>query len=495
MDDPLPPFFYPAQNQRERRWHARLKKEGRIRSIGPRLHTSLPDAAVAGALRGSWSRVVSTLYPGALVSHRTALEYVPSPEGVIFLTAATRRTVIYPGLTLEFVVGPPPLDDDRPFLVTLRASSRSRAFLENLSIDPRRKHTRSISSEAIEERLEKILHVEGEFALNQLRDRSREIAVAFGWHAPLKRLEAIIGALLGTRSADHVTGAPAKARAAGMPFDPACLERLNLLCGELRTRAVPTLRETVESAAHLRNKAFFEAYFSNYIEGTTFEIDEAERIVFDHRIPDARPVDAHDIVGTFELVADPNEMRRVPERAIDLTNLLQQRHGRMLSRRPEVMPGHFKTAANKAGSTRFVAPDYVRGTLEEGFALYRELPEGMARAIFLMFLVSDVHPFNDGNGRIARVMMNAELVSAGASTIIIPTSYRDDYIGALKALTQRHRPGVIIEALTKAAMMSRLDFTVYPEILAELRRRHWFEEPDEGTPIVSAIQRLTRQPE
>ncbi|REG82489.1 Fic/DOC family protein [Algoriphagus antarcticus] len=27
-----------------------------------------------------------------------------------------------------------------------------------------------------------------------------------------------------------------------------------------------------------------------------------------------------------------------------------------------------------------------------------------------MFLVSEVHPFLDGNGRIARVMMNAELV-------------------------------------------------------------------------------------
>ena len=29
-----------------------------------------------------------------------------------------------------------------------------------------------------------------------------------------------------------------------------------------------------------------------------------------------------------------------------------------------------------------------------------------------MFLISEVHPFDDGNGRIARVMMNAELVSA-----------------------------------------------------------------------------------
>jgi len=30
----------------------------------------------------------------------------------------------------------------------------------------------------------------------------------------------------------------------------------------------------------------------------------------------------------------------------------------------------------------------------------------------MMFLVSEVHPFLDGNGRIARVMMNAELILA-----------------------------------------------------------------------------------
>ena len=30
-----------------------------------------------------------------------------------------------------------------------------------------------------------------------------------------------------------------------------------------------------------------------------------------------------------------------------------------------------------------------------------------------MFLVSEAHPFADGNGRTARIMMNAELIAAG----------------------------------------------------------------------------------
>ena len=52
-----------------------------------------------------------------------------------------------------------------------------------------------------------------------------------------------------------------------------------------------------------------------------------------------------------------------------------------------------------------------------------------------MFLVAEVHPFTDGNGRVARIMMNAELVAAGEERIIIPTIFRNNYLAALKALS------------------------------------------------------------
>ena len=42
-------------------------------------------------------------------------------------------------------------------------------------------------------------------------------------------------------------------------------------------------------------------------------------------------------------------------------------------------------------------------------------------AAFMLFLVSEVHPFIDGNGRVARIMMNAELVAGGQVKILIPT--------------------------------------------------------------------------
>jgi len=475
----MEPFLFAAKSQRERRRLAQLKEQGRIRQIGPRLYTSLSEAEVPAAARGAWAMVASALFPGALVSFRTALEYVPSPERVVFLTSTTNRRAAYPGLTIQFIRGPGPLPDDGPFL-GLRASSLPRALLENFKRDARSASARTLPIEHIERKLEQLLRDGGEAELNKVRDRAREIAHELGWRAEYQRLDAAIGALLRTRSAGGVTSAPARARALGEPFDTACLERLQLLFGELNTRAVSSPSDAFGSPPHYRNKAFFDSYFSNYIEGTAFEIAQAEQIVFDKKIPAARPVDAHDILGTFHVLSDPNEMRRTPSSSNELLELLRARHEKMLARRPEARPGLFKQEVNRAGNTVFVIPEYVVGTMKTGYELYAALDRGLARAIFSMFLVSDVHPFDGGNGRIARVMMNAELVAAESSTIIIPNVYREDYLLALRALTRRNRPGPIVDALARAAAFSHLDFSAYPQVLAELRRRNWFQDPEDA---------------
>jgi Fic family protein len=113
-------------------------------------------------------------------------------------------------------------------------------------------------------------------------------------------------------------------------------------------------------------------------------------------------------------------------------------------------PGNFKTKANRAGNTVFVAPDLVTGTLERGFAFLEGLGNPFQRAVFMMFLISEVHPFTDGNGRIARIMTNAELVAGGQERIIVPTGYRIDYLTALKAVSQSSHTTPFIRMLNRA---------------------------------------------
>jgi Fic family protein len=99
----------------------------------------------------------------------------------------------------------------------------------------------------------------------------------------------------------------------------------------------------------------------------------------------------------------------------------------------------------------------------------------------MMFIVSEVHPFLDGNGRIARVMMNAELSAKGLSKIIIPAVFRDDYMGTLKKLSRQRDADAYIRMLLRAWEFSS---TVYGENMDEmeayLNKCNAFLLPGEG---------------
>ncbi len=468
------PLLFPGTTRAERRRITSLVAAGTITSIGPRLYAQKDLEDVAGIVRSSWAQIVSRLFPDALISHRTALEYQPSRKGEVFLTGQTNRTVMYPGLQLRFLRGPRPLADD-PRFIGVRASSLPRALLENLSVA--RGPNKSVDRADLEHRLEQILRDGGTAALNAIRDRARAVADTLGWDREAAKLDSLIGALMGTRTATSLTSGPARARAGGSPYDERCVQRLQLLFAELRGRVLVDQPDERGFADHFRNKAFLEAYFSNYIEGTTFELREAEQIVFEHQIPPRRPRDAHDITSTFQIVSDPNEMRRVPRTWPELRALVLARHALLMAARPEAAPGQFKETINRAGDTQFVHPDYVQGTLQRGFELLVDLPAGLPRAIFVMFLIADVHPFNDGNGRIARIMMNAELVASRSSTIIVPTVFRDEYVETLRALTRQHRPTPVVDMLVKAQRFSTLDFSDYPAVVRTIDQHNWFKEP------------------
>lgn len=168
----------------------------------------------------------------------------------------------------------------------------------------------------------------------------------------------------------------------------------------------------------------------------------------------ARNADSHDVLGTFQLVASRREMSRTPRTAEELIEILQDRHRIMMAARPDKKPGLFKMQNNHAGDSHFVDYTLVRGTLMKGFEYYRSLESAFAKALFMLFMISEVHPFNDGNGRISRIMMNAELVHADQSKIIIPTVFREDYLNGLRRLTRRGDPSVLIKAISRVRLFS-----------------------------------------
>lgn len=154
---------------------------------------------------------------------------------------------------------------------------------------------------------------------------------------------------------------------------------------------------------------------------------------------------------------------------------------RFFIERPDRKPGVFKDVNNQAGNTVFVDYQLVEGTLRYGFRYFQLLREPLAKAVYMMFMISEVHPFIDGNGRIARIMMNAELVKGEQSRIIIPTVFREDYLLALRKLSRKKEPDTYIRVMEKLHHFSdNLYGQDFDELNSYLQSTNAYEEPTEG---------------
>jgi fido (protein-threonine AMPylation protein) len=473
----LPELFRPEDS----RWASRAAARGEIRRLARGLYTPNLDEPAEQLVRRRWYDAAALYFPGAVVVDRSAATAGPAADGSLFLDIGPRpvnpRPVALPGLTLRPRNGPGPVEGDARF-AGLHMSSPARTMLDNMR--PSRARTsvsRTLRREELEERLDRLARTRGDAALNELRDEAKRIAPALGAKRELEALDLLTGALLGTRDAPLRTPA-ARARHAGLGYDTDRLALFETLRGELASQ---TFAERPEPPDPERLCAFFEAYFSNWIEGTVFEVEEAEEIVFEGRVPPQRPADAHDVQGTFQAVTDSRLRATAPRDADELEDYLRSAHRRVMGGRPDVAPGEYKDRPNRAGMTFFVHPDLVRGTLREGFAILDTLPAGLPRAIFAMFLVAEVHPFADGNGRVARLLMNAELSARGLCRVTIPLSYRDEYMSALRALSQNTNPTPVWRMIDRAQRWASLmQWTGRDRVLELMRQTNALIPPEQA---------------
>jgi len=430
---------------------SKLEKAGKLRKIASRVYTPNFTESPETIIRRNLFTILGKLYPGSMLSHRSALEFQPTSAGHIFLTYTYTKKINLPGITLRFMEGHGPIEGDNPFSGELYASQMERALLENLQVSRQPgPESKTLTLPEIEDRLEKVIRVKGEAGLNEIRDKARNFAGKLDMNAEFEKLNKLISALLTTHPSKILSSPLAVARAFGNPYDPAKLPIFEKLFVELKQHEFKDMPEKNTSNQSFRNFAFFEAYFSNYIEGTEFELEDAKRIIETNTPMPSRDEDSHDVLGTYKLVSNRDEMNITPDTPEQMLEILLYRHKVLLSARLSKKPGAFKDKNNRAGETHFVDHTLVKGTLIKGFDFYQALTDPFAKAIYIMFLVSEVHPFLDGNGRIARVMMNAELVKQGQSKIIIPTVYRDDYAGTLRRLTRQGDPAAYVRMMLRA---------------------------------------------
>lgn len=106
-------------------------------------------------------------------------------------------------------------------------------------------------------------------------------------------------------------------------------------------------------------------------------------------------------------------------------SLLRLWHGMACRGLEDFLPGHFKINQNmvvRNPSITRAQPSRVAGSIRLLLGeLRHSLPAGLPRALFLFLGVLDIHPFSDGNGRIALALMNRELECAGLMPTVFPS--------------------------------------------------------------------------
>jgi Fic family protein len=197
-------------------------------------------------------------------------------------------------------------------------------------------------------------------------------------------------------------------------------------------------------------------YHSNHIEGNTLTYGETELLLIhgathgNHILREYQEMQAHDvgIAHLRELAED--RTRFIGETDIRNLNKIilkepfwksaQTADGQ--ASRKQIIPGEYKTTPNNVLTAtgelfEFAAPLDVPAKMQElvqwlVHALSAENPPILPILAKLHHDFVLIHPFDDGNGRVARMLVNYVLMRKGLPPIIVPTERKRDYLNALR---------------------------------------------------------------
>ena len=193
-----------------------------------------------------------------------------------------------------------------------------------------------------------------------------------------------------------------------------------------------------------------DAYHSLSIEGYRVSPEFVERVRAQHWNPDADPRDAsaRDAMAARGYLQTFRQVRYALEDIVagaDAAALVRDRHREWYRALfgPSVELG-LLTAGDLEGYRR--RPVYISGSrhvpmrweavpeaMETLFDLLGTEPEPSVRAVLGHFCFAYIHPYPDGNGRLARLLMNTMLASGGYPWTVVRVEHRQPYMDALEA--------------------------------------------------------------
>jgi len=212
-------------------------------------------------------------------------------------------------------------------------------------------------------------------------------------------------------------------------------------------------------------------YSSNALEGNTLTETETKIILEDGITIGGHPVrEIQEALGHSEAYDLLYKLSSNPEiKEQDILNL----HNFLYRQVDHDKAGKYRDKKVIITGTEFIPPSPQKvPDLMKKFV--DDIPEMKSKyhpvefAALLHLNLVTIHPFSDGNGRTARLLMNLALLQAGYVVTIIPPVVRNDYIYALKrAQTEPKDNQIFINFISECVYESTKDYLRILERLVE----------------------------
>lgn len=177
-------------------------------------------------------------------------------------------------------------------------------------------------------------------------------------------------------------------------------------------------------------------YSSNALEGNSLTETETKIILEDGITIGGKPLRDHfEALGggeAYDFLYKLQKSQTITEKDIKYLHQIfyfriDQKNAGKYRKKPAIITGAYIELPSPAE-----IPDLMKEFCESIPILQKKLHPIEFVSLLHLKLVN-IHPFVDGNGRTARLLMNLGFLQAGYEIVIIPPILRNDYIDALKA--------------------------------------------------------------
>jgi Fic family protein len=212
---------------------------------------------------------------------------------------------------------------------------------------------------------------------------------------------------------------------------------MDSLLASIQTKKVLLDQVRPASEAALRHlQKYYDVeltYTSNAIEGNTLTLRETAEVIEHGITVGGKTLKDHiEAVDHYEAVL---WMRELAAQAMPVgENIARELHRRIVARSEPGIAGIYSPHRRRIAGSSVIFPNPLKvpDLMRDFGAWLEQAPVTPEAAFDAHFRLTAIHPFSDGNGRTARLLMNLQLIRAGYVPMAVRPEDRKRYLDALE---------------------------------------------------------------